>query len=399
MDCVVYNEHLPMNLAAIQSALRDRNIDAWLFYDHHHRDPIAYRVLGLPGSLMVTRRWFYLIPAQGEPVKLVHKIESGHLDSLPGVKHQYAGWQELFERIKAMLAPHRDIAMQYSPNNLVFTVSLVDAGTVDLIRGLGKNVVSAADLVAQFEATWTEDQIQTHFAARDAIDRMTAAGFQEIGRRVRNGGTTEFAMQQWFMEAFARENLVTDDPPVVAVNANSGNPHYEPHAEGSTSIREGDFVLLDVWGKKDTPGAVYYDITWTGFVGKAPSDKQREVFEVVRNARDAGVKTVQAAIAEGRPIAGWEVDRAARTYIREKGYGEYFIHRTGHSIGTDVHSNGANMDDLEIHDERQILPNSCFSVEPGIYLPEFGVRSEVDVLVRPKSAEVTGKIQREIVII
>jgi len=388
-----------MNLAAIQSALRDRNIDAWLFYDHHHRDPIAYRILGLPGSLMVTRRWFYLIPAEGEPTKLVRKIEAGHLDSLPGAKRQYAGWQELFESVKAMLSLYRDIAMQYSPNNLVFTVSLVDAGTVDLIRGLGKNVVSSADLVALFEATWSDEQIQTHFAARDAIDRITAAAFPEIGRRVRNGGTTEYKMQQWFIEAFTRENLVTDDPPVVAVNANSGNPHYEPHAEGSAPIREGDFVLLDVWAKKNTPNAVYYDITWTGFVGKAPSDKQREIFEVVRDARDAGVKTVQTAIAEGRHIAGWEVDRAARGHIKEKGYGEYFIHRTGHSIGTDVHSNGANMDDLEIHDERQILPNSCFSIEPGIYLPEFGVRSEVNVLVRPKAAEVTGKIQREIVII
>jgi len=388
-----------MNLPAIQAALRERNIDAWLFYDHHHRDPIAYRVLGVPQSLMVTRRWFYLIPAEGEPVKLVHKIESGHLDSLPGAKRQYAGWQELFESIKAMLAPHRDIAMQYSPNNLVFTISLVDAGTVDIIRGLGKNVVSSADLIAQFEATWTDEQIQTHFAARDAIDRITAAAFQEIGRRARNGGTTEHAIQQWFMEAFARENIVTDDPPVVAANANSGNPHYEPRADRPTPIREGDFVLLDVWGKKNTPGAVYYDITWTGFVGKGPSDKQRQIFEIVRDARDAGVKKVQTAIAAGKPIAGWEVDRATRGHIKDKGYGQYFIHRTGHSIGTDVHSNGANMDDLEIHDERQILPNSCFSIEPGIYLPEFGVRSEVNVLVRPKSAEVTGKIQQEIVII
>lgn len=396
---VVYNNLLPMNLPAIQTALRERNIDAWLFYDHHHRDPIAYRVLGVPQSLMVTRRWFYLIPAEGEPVKLVHKIESGHLDSLPGSKRQYAGWQELFESIKAMLAPHRDIAMQYSPNNLVFTISLVDAGTVDIIRGLGKNVVSSADLIAQFEATWTDEQIQTHFAARDAIDRITAAAFQEIGRRARNGGTTEHAIQQWFLEAFARENIITDDPPVVAVNANSGNPHYEPRADRPTPMREGDFVLLDVWGKKNTPGAVYYDITWTGFVGKAPSDKQLEIFEVVRDARDAGVKKVQTAVAAGKPIAGWEVDRATRGHIKDKGYGQYFIHRTGHSIGTDVHSNGANMDDLEIHDERQILPNSCFSIEPGIYLPEFGVRSEVNVLVRPKSAEVTGKIQREIVII
>ncbi len=388
-----------MNLPAIQSALRERNIDAWLFYDHHHRDPIAYRVLGLPNGMMVTRRWYYLIPAHGEPTKLVHKIESGHLDSLPGKKLQYAGWQELFDQVKALLAAHRDIAMQYSPNNLVFTVSMVDGGTIEMVRGLGKNVIGSGDLVAQFEATWTDDQIKTHFEARDAIDAITSAAFQEIGKRVHNGGTTEYKIQQWFMEAFKRENLVTDDPPVVAVNANSSNPHYGPSADNSKPIREGDFVLLDVWGKKNTPNAVYYDITWTGFIGKAPSDRMKEVFNVVRDARDAGVKTVQEAIAAGKAIAGWEVDRATRGHIKKAGFGEYFIHRTGHSIGTEVHANGANMDDLEIHDERRILPNSCFSIEPGVYLPEFGVRSEVNVLVRPKAAEVTGKIQREIVII
>jgi Xaa-Pro aminopeptidase len=388
-----------MDLSAIQSALRDRNIDGWLFYDHHHRDPIAYRVLGVPAELMVTRRWFYLIPAQGEPLKLVHKIEAGHLDSLPGSKRQYSGWQELFDSLKAMLAPYRDIAMQYSPNNIVFTISLVDGGTIELLRGLGKNIVSAADLIAQFEATWSEEQIKTHFAARDSIDAITAEAFKEIGRRVRGNGTTEHEIQQWFMEAFHRENLLTDDPPIVAVNANAGNPHYEPRADHPVPIRSGDFVLLDVWGKKNTPGAVYYDITWVGFVGKAPTGRMHQVFDVVRDARDAGVKTVIDAVAAGKRIAGWEVDRATRTHIRQNGFGEYFIHRTGHSIGTDVHSNGANMDDLEIHDERQILPNSCFSIEPGVYLPEFGVRSEVNVLVRPKSAEVTGNIQREIVII
>jgi Xaa-Pro aminopeptidase len=298
-----------------------------------------------------------------------------------------------------MLASHRDIAMQYSPNNIVFTISLVDGGTIELLRGLGKNVVSSADLVALFEATWSEEQIQSHFAARDAIDSITAAAFQEIGRRVRNGGAKEHEIQQWFVEAFRRENLVTDDPPIVAVNANAGNPHYEPRADHPVAIREGDLVLLDVWGKKNIPGAVYYDITWVGFVGAPPSGQMHEVFAIVRDARDAGVRAVTDAINSGRRIAGWEVDRATRGHIEQAGYGDYFIHRTGHSIGTDVHANGANIDDLEIHDERQILPNSCFSIEPGIYLPEFGMRSEVNVLVRAKSAEVTGKIQREIVTI
>jgi Xaa-Pro dipeptidase len=386
-----------MNLSAIQAALRDRNIDGWLFYDHHHRDPIAYRVLGLPANSMVTRRWFYLIPAEGEPIKLVHKIESGHLDSLPGRKLQYAGWQQLFDQVKVMLTTSRDIAMQYSPNNLVFTVSLVDGGTLDLIRGLGKNVVSSGDLVAQFEATLNDDQIKTHFAARDSIDQILATAFQEIGHRARNGGTNEYEIQQWFLEAFRREQLMTEDPPIVAVNEHSGNPHYEPHPDNPAPIREGDFVLLDVWAKKNTPGAVYYDITWTGFVGKTPSARMRETFEIVRQARDAGVKAVTAAVSAARPIAGWEVDCATRGVIQAAGFGDYFIHRTGHSIGTDIHANGANMDDLEVHDERQILPHSCFSIEPGIYLPEFGVRSEVNMLVRQTTAEVTGKIQNEIV--
>jgi Xaa-Pro dipeptidase len=388
-----------MDLSAIQAALRERNIDAWLFYDHHHRDPIAYRVLGLPPGQMVTRRWFYLIPADGEPLKLVHKIEPGHLDTLPGSKRQYSGWQELFEQIKVILASYRDIAMQYSPNNLVFTVSLVDGGTIDLVRGLGKNVVSSCDLVALFEATLTDEQIKSHFAARDAIDPITAAAFQEIGRRGRNGGTNEHEIQQWILEAFRRENLVADDFPVVAVNANSGNPHYSPDAANSKPIREGDFVLLDIWAKKNTPAAVYYDITWTGFVGKSPSDRIREIFNVVRQARDVGVRTVQSGVSSGKPMAGWEVDRAVRSFIKSAGFGQYFIHRTGHSIATDVHANGANMDDLEIHDERRILPNSLFSIEPGIYLPEFGVRLEVNMLVRPQGAEVTGTIQNEIVII
>src|SRR5579863_6020905 len=388
-----------MNLPEIQAALRERNIDAWLFYDHHHRDPIAYRVLGLSPDLMVTRRWFYLIPAEGEPIKLVHKIESRHLDSLPGKKLQYAGWQELFDQVKVLLSSHRDVAMQYSPNNLVFTISLVDGGTLELVRGLGKNIVSSGDLVALFEATLTEEQIATHFAARDAVDAITEAAFQEIGRRVRNGGTDEYQMQQWILEAFRRENLVTVDAPIVAVNANSGNPHYGPDSSNSKPIREGDFVLLDIWAKQNLPGAVFYDITWTGFVGKSPSDRMQEVFRVVRDARDAGAKFVEHSIAAGKTIAGWEVDRPVRESIKAAGFGEYFVHRTGHSIATEIHANGANMDDLEIHDERRIIPNSCYSIEPGIYLPEFGVRSEINMRVRSGRAEVTGRMQREIVII
>lgn len=388
-----------MNLSAIQSALRERNLDAWFFYDHHHRDPIAYRVLGLPENLMATRRWFYLVPASGEPQKLVHKIESHHLDALPGEKQMYAAWPELADGLKRLLGGHRNIAMQYSPNNGVFTISLVDGGMLELIRSFGKNIVSSGDLVALFEATWSEEQITTHFAARDSIDAVTAEAFKEIGRRVRNGGTNEFEIQQWIMEAFRRENIVTSDPPVVAVNANSADPHYSPESSRSQPIREGDFVLLDIWGKKNIPNAVYYDITWTGFVGKSPSDKMREIFNIVRAGRDAGIKFVQDSIASGKAISGWQVDDPVRQSIAGAGYEKYFVHRTGHSIGTEVHANGANMDNLEVHDERRILPNSCFSIEPGVYLQDFGVRSEVNMLVRSNRAEVTGRIQTELVII
>jgi len=385
-----------MNLGEIQEALRERKFDAWLFYDHHHRDPIAYRVLGVREDLMVTRRWFYLIPAQGEPAKLVHRIEAGHLDPLPGSKDVYSGWQELWDKLRTMVSSHTTLAMQYSPNNLIPYVGLVDAGTVELVRGFGNTIVSSADLVARFEAVWSEEQVASHFAARDAIEKVTAAAVQEIGRRVRNGGTHEHEMQQWILEAFRRENIITEDLPVVAVNQHSSDPHFEPRADRSARIKLGDHVLLDIWGKKNTPNAVYYDITWTGVVGK-PSEQQRKIFEVVRSGRDAAIQAVESAIKERRKIAGWEVDRAARDSITQAGYGEYFIHRTGHSIGVSVHANGANMDNLETKDEREIIPNSCFSIEPGVYLPEFGVRSEVNMLVRKGSAEVTGKIQQELV--
>jgi Xaa-Pro dipeptidase len=387
-----------MDLKAIQTALHERGFDAWLFYDHHHRDPIAYKVLGVPESLMVTRRWFYVIPREGEPVKLVHRIEAGHLDSLPGTKRVYSSWRELWDNLQAMLVRYRTVAMQYSPNNLIPYIGLVDAGTVELIRSFGKEIVSSGDLVARFEAAWSPEQIESHYGARDVIDKLIPEAFKEIGRRVRSGHVTEFEIQQWFAENFKRENILTEDLPIVAVNANSGNPHYEPRAEGSAEIKEGDFVLLDVWGKKNTPHAVYYDVTWTGVIG-TPTDKHVEIFNIVSGGRDAGVKKVQEAYAGKRRIAGWEVDQATREHITNAGYGEFFVHRTGHSIGEHVHGNGANMDNLETKDEREIIPNTCFSVEPGVYLPEFGVRSEVNVLIHNGAAEVTGKIQRELVLI
>ncbi len=388
-----------MDLNAIQTALGERGFDAWLFYDHHHRDPIAYKVLGLSEHLMVTRRWFYLIPRSGEPRKLVHRIEAGHLDPLPGGKSEYSSWQELWDQLKTMLGPYKKIAMQYSPNNLVPYIGLVDAGTVELIRSFGKEIVSSGDLVARFEAAWSEEQIQSHFAAAKSIDAIVPEFFKEVGRRARNGGTDEYTMQQWIAEAFSRENLFTEDLPIVGCNANSGNPHYEPRADRSAPIKAGDFLLLDLWARKNTPDAVYYDITWTGCIGP-PSERQMKVFTIVRDARDAGIKRVREAFAAKRKIAGWEVDDATREHISSAGFGQYFTHRTGHSIGVNIHGNGANIDNLETRDEREIIPNTCFSIEPGIYLPgEFGVRSEVDVLIHNGAAEVTGKIQRELVLI
>ncbi len=387
------------SIPEIQAELRQRGVEGWLFCDHHHRDPIAYRILGLAETLMVTRRWFYLVPAEGEPAKLVHRIEPFHLDELPGRKLVYATWQELLGSLKGMLAPYHSVAMQFSPNNLIFPVSLVDGGTIDLVRSFGKKIVSSAELVAACEATWTEEQIQSHFAARDAIDAIVAAAFQEIGHRARNGGSTEFEIQQWLVEAFQRENLVTEGPLIVAANQNSGNPHYAPTADGSAGIGFGDFVLLDLWGKKNWPNAVYYDISWTGYVGTSVPNQIQNVFEIVRQSRDAGIHKVQEAVAAGRRIAGWEVDQASRDVIEEAGYGAHFNNRTGHSIGTEVHGNGANMDNFEIRDEREIIPNTCFSIEPGIYLPEFGLRSEIDMLVRAGRAEVTGKIQQGVVLV
>src|SRR5215469_342271 len=298
-----------MNLTEIQAALRDGGHEAWLFYDHHHRDPIAYHVLGLPTHRLTSRRWFYVIPATGDPVKLVHRIESHHLDSLPGSKLEYSAWEELWANLEAMLKPYLKVVMQYSPNNQIPYISLVDAGMLDLVRSFGKEIETSANLVARFEATLTESQIASHYTAQKKIDQITAAAFQELGRRARNGGTNEFEMQQWIMEAFRRQNLVSGDPVNVSVNANSGDPHYEPTSASSAPIKQGDFILMDIWGKLDEPDSVFYDITWTGVIG-TPSDKQREVFNIVRDARDVGINKVKAAFEAGKAIRGWEVDQA-----------------------------------------------------------------------------------------
>ena len=387
-----------MNISAIQAALRDAGLDGWLFYDHHQRDPLAYSILGLDPAMHVTRRWFYLVPASGEPRKLVHRIEAGRLDTLPGTRAEYSSWQELEAGLETMLAGVKRVAMQYSPRNAIMYVSMVDAGTVELVRAMGKEIVSSADLVSRFEAVLNEEQMRTHFVAQEKIDRILEEGWKRMGVGARGSGTDEFAMVQWLSEAMRREGLVWEHGPNVSCGANSADSHYEPTAENSKAIRRGDFVLIDIWGKLDEPGSVFYDITWTGVVDREPTEREQTVFETVRGARDAAIAKVQAAFAARQPIAGWEADDASRGVIRAAGFGEWFTHRTGHNIGNNIHGNGANLDNLETHDVRLILPNTCFSVEPGIYFPgEFGVRTEIDMMTRPGSAIVTGRIQTELV--
>ncbi|HEY0161774.1 MAG TPA: M24 family metallopeptidase [Edaphobacter sp.] len=387
-----------LDLAAIQQALREQKLDGWLFYDHHHRDPIAYRILGLGEGVHVTRRWFYFIPAQGEPKKLVHRIESGRLDTLPGSKAEYSSWQELEEQLATLLDGATRIAMQYSPRNAIMYVSMVDAGTVELIRSLGKEIVTSANLVSIFEAVLTDDQIATHFISQEKIDSILASAWKEIAQRVSSGGTHEFAIVEYLSEAMGREGLVWEHGPNVSAGANAADSHYEPTPATSKPIRKGDFVLIDIWGKVNRPDACYYDITWTGVVGREPTPREQMVFEVVRNARDAAIATVKEAFASGIPIAGWQADDAAREVIRQSGFADWFTHRTGHNIGPVLHGNGTNLDNLETHDERLILPKTCFSVEPGLYFPgEFGIRSEINMITRPGHAEVTGRIQTELV--
>ncbi len=391
-----------MNLDAMQAALREAGVDGWLFYDHHHRDPIAGRILGLDEKIHVTRRWYYFVPAAGEPHRLVHRIEQGRLDALPGGKAVYSSWQELHAGLEKMLGGARRLAMQYSPNNDIMYVSMVDAGTVELLRSLGKEIVSSADLVSQFEAVLNEEQRESHQTAQRAIDAILAECWKEIGRRVRpagpkNGGTSEYEIAQWLREALRREGLVWEAGPSVSANANSADSHYEPAAERSSPIRNGDFVLIDIWGRVDRPGAIFYDITWTGVVGREPTAREQQVFETVRAARDAAIAAIESAFAAQREIRGFEADDAARAVIGKAGFGDLFTHRTGHNIAQELHGAGANLDNLESHDHRRILPYTCFSVEPGIYLPEFGIRSEVNMMTAPGRAWVTGRMQRELV--
>ena len=388
-----------MKIDLIQAALREAKIDGWLFYDHHHRDPIAYRILGLDEASFVSRRWFYLVPAYGDPRKLVHRIESGKLDSLPGPKREYSSWQELEAGVAAMLGGANTVAMQYSPRNAIMYVSMVDAGTVELVRSFGKQVVSSADLVSQFEAVLTEAQIETHFEAGRRLDRVLDEAWRGIGSATRDGGQTdEFSIVQLMLKGMAAEGLFTDHGPNCSAGPNSADSHYEPTPDSSRLIRSGDFILIDCWAKlADRPEAVWYDITWTAVVGREPTERENLIFRTVRDARDAAIRVVQQAYAQNQPVAGWQADDAARDLIRAAGFAANFTHRTGHNIAVSLHGNGAHLDNLETRDERLLLPNTCFSVEPGLYFPgEFGIRSEIDMITRPGEAVVSGPRQTEL---
>jgi len=384
------------DIQGIQSDLRAAKIDGWLFYDFRGRDPIAQHILNLPDG-MRTRRWFYFVPAKGTPKKLVHKIESQSLASLPGETLYYAGQDELRKNVAKILGRAKNVAMQYSPKNAIPYVAMVDAGTVELVRSSGARVVSSADLVQKYEACWSAEQLESHRSAGVIIDRIVREAFQLAAQAVRAKKTiTEYDLKAWILKEFEAAGLWTEEGPDIAVNANASDPHYGPTPEKSAPIREGDLLLLDVWGKNKAPGSVYYDVTWMGYLGAKVPEKYANVFDVVRKARDKAVDMIRKNIATGKPLQGWQVDKAARGVIEKAGYGKYFFHRTGHSIGEKVHGNGVNMDGLETHDVRHLIPRTCNSIEPGIYLPEFGIRSEVNVYIDGNEATVTGAVQKEI---
>jgi len=389
-----------MNLARIQEEIRKQKLDGWLFFDHHLRDPLAYRVLGMHVTKGPSRRWYYMIPAEGEPKGMEHRIERNQLAAVPGEKIAYSSGPEQAAALKRLTAGMKRVAMQYSPMCAVPYVSNVDAGTVELIRSLGVDVVSSAELIQIFEATWSPEQLESHLEAGRRVDKVRRAAFDLIKERTRNKvAVQEVEVKDFVRSEFTKAGLLTDSGPIVGCNANASNPHYEPSAEVTTQIKTGDWVLLDMWAKLDQPGAVYYDITWTAFCGDNPTDEMRKVFEIVTGGRDAAIAKVQSTIAAKQKLCGFDVDDACRAVINSSGYGEYFTHRTGHSIGIEVHGNGANMDNFETHDERRVIPCSCFSVEPGIYLPAFGVRSEINMFIGENDARVTGEIQRGMVLL
>jgi Xaa-Pro dipeptidase len=384
------------DINGIQNDLRAAKLAGWLFYDFRGRDPIAQGILQLPPG-MRTRRWYYFVPAKGTPRKLVHKIETESLAALPGDTLFYAGQDELRKNLAKLLGRAKNVAMQYSPKNAIPYVAMVDAGTVELVRSTGVKVVSSADLVQKYEACWSEAQLESHLAAGAVIDLVVRGAFELAANNVREKKTfTEYDLKEWILKEFESAGISVDQGPDIAVGPHASDPHYGPTPETASPIREGDLLLLDVWGKMKAAGSVYYDITWVGYLGAKVPEKMAKIFGIVREARDKAVDLIQSSVAAGKPLQGWQVDMAARKVIEKAGYGKYFFHRTGHNIGQTVHGNGVNMDGLETHDVRHLIPKTCNSIEPGIYLPEFGIRSEVNMYIGEKEARVTGAVQKEI---
>jgi len=387
-------------VSEIQQALRDAEIGGWLFYDFRGSDPLAYRILQLDPRLHVTRRWYYWIPAQGAPVKLLHRIEPHVLDTLPGQADYYVSWEQQRQILGRLLVGGLRVAMQYSPLNAVPYVSRVDAGTIELIRSYGVEVVSSADLIQTFEARWTDRQLESHQFAAAALRRIVDETFNHVHEAVTQGrNLTEYGVQQFILARIGEAGMVTSSAPIAAVNAHSADPHYGPAEIGSADVLRDALLLIDLWAKRAEAGSVYADITWTGYVGRTVPVKHREIFDLVRQGRDAALGFVRTEIAAGHRPFGWEVDDACRQVIQRAGYGDQFVHRTGHSIGEEVHGNGANIDGLETQDTRRLMPRTCFSIEPGIYLPgEFGIRSELDVYIAEREAVVFGlPLQNEII--
>ena len=392
-----------MDIPALQRALVEQGLDGWLLYDFHGQNPTALTALGLGGH-MLTRRWYYLVPARGEPQLLVHAIELRSFPKeVPGERHSYASWQSLqaaLSRLVGLLPPSPKVAMEYYPGAAIPYLSRVDAGTLEVVRGLGVTVVSSAELVQHFLCRWSPAQVESHQRALRGIDDAKDAAFERIGELLRRGvEPKETEIQRFLTDRFGEAGLTYDHAPIVAVNGHAGDPHYEPSERTPTPIRKGDLVLIDLWARGTGPEDVYADITWMGFCGDRPAPKMDQIFRVAAGGRDKGLETVALAHREGRTLEGWQVDRAVRDHVTALGFGDKFIHRTGHSIGRSVHGDGANLDDLETHDTRRLVPGLCFSIEPGVYLPDegLGVRTEIDVFLSAEGPRVFSKVQQELV--
>jgi len=391
---------MPVSIPAVQQALKEEGLDGWLLYDFHGSNPIARRIAGIGAGAKTTRRWYYMIPVAGAPRKLVHAIESFNLDHLEGGKTVYSQRDTLASGLKSVLTGAKRIAMEYSPGNSIPYISRVDGGTLEAVRQLGVDVVSSGDLVQRFEAIWSAEALASHRAAAERLYRIKDRAFDFI-RAARRAGRaiTEFDAQGEMVRAFQDEGLLFDSPPVVAAQENAGDPHYGPSEQKHRAINDGEVVLLDLWGKLPSEGAVYADITWMGFTGSSVPGTFVKAFNAARDGRDAAIALVQQRVKAGQEIRGFEVDRECRTVLERAGFGPQFVHRTGHSLGTEVHGNGVHMDDFETHDERRLIPGTGFTIEPGVYTKEFGVRTEINMYVGDRDATVTGPAQTEFVLL